>query len=1137
VLAAAPELAPRHALVIALSACLAHAGAPLDAPRKLVLDALDALRSAFLTGAAPPRLLSASLGGDAAGAAAARQLMPHLLTDLLALCNAPPLSADVAPASLPGPPQPRPPPPASELDSLPPWLARQLAPAPHGALLAAALRAGVCSSAHGCHVGDLPGESALDFGVQRCGGAASASASPYAALLPPPPLRVLHRALRLRNTSSTPALLLSLRLEPSDGPFAVHDDFAMSSPHAPAGVLLPPGGVYELTLRLTCAPGDAGGVVAAWLLATLAPAAASPPVDAALDATFPLLASAANVALPPPAKAFVIGRRVTAAVLSDAHAAAVRACFAFNPDAKPFVPAALRRVFDAPTAHFLTSHVRAAALGAWLHAAITALTPCCEETEEDGEGTGGGGGGTYAAAPEALRRGLRSLSRLLRLEEAAQTRALRSYDLHSVHIMRVREPPGAKPRKGAPPLFALRVPGLPEARPALSVGDFVHLRTPATPGFAEVAACVHAVQLRDATVHLALPPECSEALGAGRDAATLSVHVRFTLDRTLFGRASEAMHAELAAAAAVAAETAAFASAPMQLQLPPPPPPRPALLPTMRPPPFAPRAPPLTRQQLAPREGPPLNEEQADAVLSVLNGHADGAPHVLYGPPGTGKTLTVVEAARQLLHASPTTRLLLCAPSPFAADILCSRLVSALAADDAAAKQAAQCGIVADDGFRGARVARINDPRRDEATVKEDVRALCVVWTLPDFFKLPPSFVKAGPPVRVFVATCASAALLRRVKHMETLLPFAAVLIDEAGQGTAPESLCALCAPLTSGRTAILLAGDPRQLGPIVHSRTAVAAGMARSLLERFADAEAHAGGGGGGGDGRRRVTRLTRNYRSHADVLSLPSALFYGAALRACADEASTSLPGAWHDAHGGADGSARQRCRVHFHGVRGEQCREADAPSWFNAVEAATVVDVVTGLLSHGLCVGDIGVIATFRKQVQKLRELLRRCGLGAVRVGTVDDYQGQEERVIVISTVVSRTSKDAEDDGSGGGGGSSFLANARRFNVAVSRARALNIVVGHPVPLAQWPHWRALMRHALARDAFTGAGAAGLDGGDSGDGGDADGDALAATVAALAEATLLGAGHDEARGDEDDAAGGNNDVYDERGWRVAL
>ena len=38
----------------------------------------------------------------------------------------------------------------------------------------------------------------------------------------------------------------------------------------------------------------------------------------------------------------------------------------------------------------------------------------------------------------------------------------------------------------------------------------------------------------------------------------------------------------------------------------------------------------------------------------------------------------------------------------------------------------------------------------------------------------------------------------------------------------------------------------------------------------------------------------------------------------------------------------------------------------------------------------------------QAQKVRALLRERGLGSVRVGTVDDYQGQEERIIFISTV---------------------------------------------------------------------------------------------------------------------------------------
>lgn len=46
--------------------------------------------------------------------------------------------------------------------------------------------------------------------------------------------------------------------------------------------------------------------------------------------------------------------------------------------------------------------------------------------------------------------------------------------------------------------------------------------------------------------------------------------------------------------------------------------------------------------------------------------------------------------------------------------------------------------------------------------------------------------------------------------------------------------------------------------------------------------------------------------------------------------------------------------------------------------------------------------------RLQVKKLRLLLRERGLGAVRVGTVDDFQGQEARIVFISTVLSRPEK---------------------------------------------------------------------------------------------------------------------------------
>ena len=138
----------------------------------------------------------------------------------------------------------------------------------------------------------------------------------------------------------------------------------------------------------------------------------------------------------------------------------------------------------------------------------------------------------------------------------------------------------------------------------------------------------------------------------------------------------------------------------------------------------------------------------------------------------------------------------------------------------------------------------------------------------------------------------------------------------------------------------------------------------------------------------------------------------------------------------------------------------------------------------------------------QVQKIRLLLRQRGLGAIRVGTVDDYQGQEERIIFISTVLSRpeslpparppaasSASTGAGSGPGGDGAGSlgaaaaaaaaasaaasqaeagdvhlgFWRNPKRFNVAVTRAKALLVVAGHPAVLLEDASWRELLRQA--------------------------------------------------------------------------
>jgi uncharacterized protein len=79
---------------------------------------------------------------------------------------------------------------------------------------------------------------------------------------------------------------------------------------------------------------------------------------------------------------------------------------------------------------------------------------------------------------------------------------------------------------------------------------------------------------------------------------------------------------------------------------------------------------------------------------------------------------------------------------------------------------------------------------------------------------------------------------------------------------------------------------------------------------------------------------------------------------------------------------------------------------------------------------------VVAPYNAQVALLRAALEAAGLGGVRVGTVDKFQGQEAPV----TLVSMTASAPEDVPRG----MDFLLCPNRVNVAVSRAQWRAVVV---------------------------------------------------------------------------------------------
>jgi uncharacterized protein len=111
----------------------------------------------------------------------------------------------------------------------------------------------------------------------------------------------------------------------------------------------------------------------------------------------------------------------------------------------------------------------------------------------------------------------------------------------------------------------------------------------------------------------------------------------------------------------------------------------------------------------------------------------------------------------------------------------------------------------------------------------------------------------------------------------------------------------------------------------------------------------------------------------------------------------------------------------------------------------EAAAIVAEIVRLLQldwtdeHGtrrLTENDVLVVTPYNAQVGTLRQHLETAGLGAVRAGTVDKFQGQQAAVVFVSMTASSIDDVPR--------GISFLLNRNRLNVAVSRAQYLAVIV---------------------------------------------------------------------------------------------
>jgi len=442
-----------------------------------------------------------------------------------------------------------------------------------------------------------------------------------------------------------------------------------------------------------------------------------------------------------------------------------------------------------------------------------------------------------------------------------------------------------------------------------------------------------------------------------------------------------------------------------------------------------------------------LNPSQQAAVRHAL---AAEDVAIIHGPPGTGKTTTVAALIRTAVARGD--RVLACAPSNLAVDNLAEQLAAA-----------------------GVPLARLGHPARIlpelqahtlDALVERQESYRLARKLRKEAFGLRDQagkFRRARPApgekqaLRAEAAQMLDEARQLEARAIEQALDGAAVVlstltgidstvlgqrqfdlcvIDEAGQSTEP----AAWIPVTRSDR-LVLAGDHQQLPPTIVSQQAQAEGFGLSLLERLMRR-----------DGAHLACRLDVQYRMNRQIMAFSAAVFYEDALQAdvsVQDHLLCDLPGV-----GRTDLTQTAVTYIDTAGAGYDDSQPADSDSRHNPEEAALAAKKARQLLAANVPADSVAIITPYSAQVQRLRELLP----DAVRVGTVDGFQGREMEAIIISLV--RSNREGQVG---------FLAETRRMNVALTRARRKLIVIGDSATVGSNPFYGRLLDYFEAIGAY--------------------------------------------------------------------
>ncbi|MCJ8288747.1 MAG: AAA family ATPase [Crocinitomicaceae bacterium] len=401
-----------------------------------------------------------------------------------------------------------------------------------------------------------------------------------------------------------------------------------------------------------------------------------------------------------------------------------------------------------------------------------------------------------------------------------------------------------------------------------------------------------------------------------------------------------------------------------------------------------------------------LNDSQRAAVNGMLV--SDGLT-ILHGPPGTGKTTTLIEGILQLIKVGK--RILVTAPSNAAVDNVAKGLlnygVNILRVGNTSKVDA----IIFPHTLEG----RMKDSKDQKEIKKLKIRS---VELRKMSYQYKRHFGKAEREqrkalmlevkrIRKEIRDIREYSAEKCFENSDVVLgtpigihnavkknsEFDIVIMDEAGQAIEP--LAWVVFPFASNW---VLAGDPFQLPPTVLSKQAAQKGFDISILEKcFKQCK--------------NIHFLDTQYRMRESIAEFSNTYFYDGKLKtppAQADNASHVL---FYDTAG-----------TGFEERAGE-----DGRSLTNEGELDIIQKIIA---ANDWNMEEIGFISPYAGQVQLAKSVFPK----TLKVSTVDSFQGQEMKIIIVSLVRSNA------DGNIG-----FLKDYRRMNVALTRAKEQLIVIG--------------------------------------------------------------------------------------------